>query len=236
MDTAYRTAIVACLSDERFAEYVRRSAGDDERAPRLYRINIALSAELFKGISWLEIALRNALNREMSTQFGPEWYDRHDIGLSLESLRLISNAVRFLTDRRRPVTAGRVVAGLTLGFWVKLLGPGYKNRNEEFFWRPALYRAFPHVRSDPKIARFTRQSVFVPLNDTILEMRNRIAHHEPIYYRGELLRDFNEVIRVAGWIDPNLSHTIASNTAFVDLYGKLTRDWRDRSYVVDPSF
>ena len=67
-------------------------------------------------------------------------------------------------------------------------------------------------------------------------MRNRIAHREPIYYRGELLRDFNEVIRVAGWIDPNLKHTIASNTAFVDLYGKLTRDWRDRSYVVDPSF
>ena len=105
----------------------------DERALRLYRINIALSAELFKGISWLEIALRNALNREMSTQFGPEWYDRHDIGLSLESLRLISNAVRFLTDRRRPVTAGRVVAGLTLGFWVKLLGPGYKTETRSSF-------------------------------------------------------------------------------------------------------
>ena len=56
MDTAYRTAIVACLSDERFAEYVRRSAGDDERALRLYRINIAISAELFKGISWRDCA------------------------------------------------------------------------------------------------------------------------------------------------------------------------------------
>ncbi len=224
-------AVVSCLSEERFAEYLHRSAGDEARALELYSYNISLSAELFKCISWLEVALRNALSREMVTQFGSEWYDRQDIGLSIESLRLIANSMRFLKDRRKAISLGRVVAGLTLGFWVKLLAPGYKNRYDEFFWRPALHRAFPHARTDPKVPRFVRQAVYVPLNDTILELRNRIAHHEPIYKR-DLIDEFSTITQVAGWLDPLLSDTIAANTSFIELYGRLSRSPLDRSYIV----
>ncbi len=175
------------------------------------------------------------MHRELATNFGRDWYVRHDIGLSPESLRIAANAMRFLKDRKKEVTPGRVVAGLTLGFWVKLLGPGYKDRYEQFLWRPALHRVFPNAKTDSKIKRFTRQSVFVPLNDTVLELRNRIAHHEPICHR-DLPAEFDVVSRVAGWIDDSLAEAVNGCTSFVLLYGKLAQNYADRSYIVADSF
>jgi hypothetical protein len=113
-EPAYCSALVQCLSTERFEQYLIRCANDMPRALRLYFFNTSLSAELFQAISVLEVGLRNAMHRELSKQFGSEWYDRHDIGLSPESLRLTANAIRYFKDRRKEVSPGRVVAGLTL--------------------------------------------------------------------------------------------------------------------------
>jgi hypothetical protein len=230
-EPAYCSALVQCLSTERFEQYLIRCANDMPRALRLYFFNTSLSAELFQAISVLEVGLRNAMHRELSKQFGSGWYDRHDIGLSPESLRLTANAIRYLKDRRKEVSPGRVVAGLTLGFWIKLLAPGYKNRYEEFLWRPALHRAFPNAKMDRSVRRYNRQSVFVPLNDTVLELRNRIAYHEPIYQR-DLVAEFDVISRVAGWIDSSLAETIICGSTFYQLYGKMTRNLYDRSYNI----
>ena len=65
---------------------------------------------------------------------------------------------------------GRVVAELSLGFWVALFARGY----EESLWRTALYRCF-----DPTPAR---RQLHKQLN-RLRRFRNRVAHHEPILSR-----------------------------------------------------
>ncbi|MFJ6134377.1 hypothetical protein [Kitasatospora sp. NPDC092286] len=73
--------------------------------------------------------------------------------------------------RHRQVTADDVVAELSFGFWVKLLS----GRHARTFWVPALHRAFPSDigRRDDLHRRFV----------TMMRLRNRISHHEPIHHR-----------------------------------------------------
>ena len=61
-------------------------------------------------------------------------------------------------------------------------------------WRPALRRAFPHRMP------LTRKQAHRPLNAP-RQLRNRIAHHEPIFAR-PLLEDHQRILEVAGWISP----------------------------------
>ena len=74
-------------------------------------------------------------------------------------------------------------------------GTGRKANYEMTLWRPALRRAFPH-RSP-----LTRKQAHRPLND-LRRLRNRIAHHEPIFARG-LLADHQRILDVTGWISPS---------------------------------
>ena len=61
-------------------------------------------------------------------------------------------------------------------------------------WRPALRRACPHR------AVLTRIAAYQPLN-ALRKLRNRIAHHEPIFAR-QLVEDHGRILEVTGWISP----------------------------------
>jgi hypothetical protein len=233
-DPAYRRAIIETISPPRFGEYLRSSGGDETEALRLYFFNVGISAEFFRYLQLLEVGLRNALNRELTVRYGMQWYQRHDINLSPQTLLLVERAERILRDQRKPLTAGRVVAELSFGFWVKLLGPGWRNRYEHSLWVPALHKAFAGARSDPALPSFTRKDVFQPI-DALLLFRNRIAHHEPIYRR-HLAQDRNSLIRVASWLDPALGATIASGSRCTAMLGLISHDPSRATYVVDRAF
>jgi hypothetical protein len=64
-----------------------------------------------------------------------------------------------------------IVADLSAGFWVALLGSGYE---VPFVWRYNLARVFPLEPSlDVKTAH--------TLCEQVLTLRNRVAHHEPVF-------------------------------------------------------
>ena len=95
------------------------------------------------------------------------------------------------------------MAALSFGFWVSLLGsggrmdPDGRRANYEMtLWRPALRRAFPHRTP------LTRKQAHRPLN-ALRKLRNRIAHHEPIFAR-PLLEDHQRILEVTGWISPGV--------------------------------
>ena len=94
-----------------------------------------------------------------------------------------------------------LVAGFSFGFWVSLLGPGgrldpagRRANYEMTLWRPGLRRAFAHRTP------LTRIHAYQPLN-ALRKLRNRIAHHEPIFAR-PLLEDHQRILEVTGWISP----------------------------------
>lgn len=233
-DPAYRKAIVDTISAPRFAEYLRNSDGDQTSALRLYFYNLSISAEFFRHLQLLEVGLRNALHNELSTRYGTTWYERHDINLSPQTLLIVERAQRILRDQRKAISPGRVVAELSFGFWVKLLGPGWRNRYEHSLWVPALHKAFSGARLDAELPAFTRKEIYHPI-EALLLFRNRIAHHEPIYRR-HLAQDLKSIERVATWLNLVLGATIASGSRCSTMLTLLSHDPSRSTYAVDPSF
>ena len=98
-------------------------------------------------------------------------------------------------------TPSRVVARLSFGFWVSLVGAGGRLDlaggracYEMTLWRPALRRAFSHRTV------LTRIAAYQPLN-ALRKLRNQIAHHEPIFAR-QLVEDHERILEVTGWMSP----------------------------------
>lgn len=63
----------AIMSPKRIRRYVNACGGDTLKAMTLYRYNLKLSLEMFSVISCYEVALRNAIDMNMTKHFGPHW-------------------------------------------------------------------------------------------------------------------------------------------------------------------
>ena len=61
------------LSQERMARYLNACNGDSKKAMTLYRYNLRLSQEMFTIISCFEVALRNAIDQNLSQHMGQDW-------------------------------------------------------------------------------------------------------------------------------------------------------------------
>lgn len=190
------------LSPERFATYLAATGGDRGRAVRLYTWNTAASAAFYGPLQALEVTLRNGFHRNLAVRYGADWYDNPAIGLDLGCLKRVAQAKKELTRSGYAVDPPHVVADLSFGFWVSLLGSGgfqgpgrtRKANYEMTLWRPALRAAFPHA---PKM---NRKAAHAPL-DYLRTFRNRIAHHEPVFGR-HLEKDYDSILEIAGWMSP----------------------------------
>jgi hypothetical protein len=201
-DDKVLAALETSLSPERMATYVQAAGGDLERALRLYTWNTAASAAFYGPLQGLEVALRNAMHRQLRAVYGEDWYDNPACGLDAGGLDRLGAAKMDLQKGGYHIDSPHVIAALPFGFWVSLLGkggrgpaPDTRKRNYDMtLWRKALYKAFPHSRK-------SRVDTHSPL-DYLRTFRNRIAHHEPIFNR-HLKADFQSILEVTGWICPD---------------------------------
>ena len=189
----------AAFSPERMGTYLRAAGEDRKQAVRLYTWNTAMCAAFYGPLQALEIAMRNAMHRELAACYGEEWYDKRAAGLDRGARERIADARMTAQRARRTATPSRVVATLPFGFWVALLSAGGRIEQaspkadyEKTLWRPALRNAFPHR------APLTRRQAHEPL-DVLRALRNRIAHHEPVFAR-PLREDHDRILEVTGWI------------------------------------
>lgn len=188
------------LSYERLGTYLEATRGDRGEAIRLHVWNTTVSAAFYGPLQGLELALRNAMHGRLSQRYGPAWYDNPAAGLDKGALERVERAKVGLLRDNREIAPADVIATLSFGFWVSLLGPGGRTGNgpkanyEMTLWRPALRGAFPYC------TRLNRRQAHRPL-DALRDLRNRIAHHEPIFRRN-LTSDHRQIIDVAGWISP----------------------------------
>ena len=193
----------ASISRERLGTYLTLAQGNREKALQLYTWNTTVSAAFYGPLQGLEVALRNAIHRQLTRLYGEAWYDNPVAGLDLGGLDRIATAKTKITRAGGTVTPSGLVAGLSFGFWVSLLGPGgrldpagRRANYEMTLWRPGLRRSFPHRTP------LTRVQAYQPLN-SLRKLRNRIAHHEPIFAR-PLLEDHQRILEVSGWISPGV--------------------------------
>ena len=188
------------LSRARLSTYLGAAGGDRERAIRLHAWNTAVGAAFYGPLQGLEVVLRNAMHRRLAECYGPTWYDHPGAGLDRGAVGRVKGARSEMARDSHGDDPHRIVATLSFGFWVSLLGPGGRTEDgrkanyEMTLWRPALRGAFVHR------ATLTRRQAHHPLN-ALRILRNRIAHHEPIFAR-DLTAEHERILDVAGWISP----------------------------------
>ncbi len=167
------------LSVERMTTFHRISAVQGASALELYVLDVELSSAFMADLALTEVVLRNSMNDQLSAHFGADWYRRDDL-FDERSRTAIKRAWKDgkCTDEAPP---GKLVAQLTLGFWVGLLDSGGRADNpphdrkrsyDNLLWRPCLRHAFPNgtgKRSDQHT-----------LAKRVQALRNRVAHHEPV--------------------------------------------------------
>lgn len=171
-------ALTAAMSTARFGTYLQ-AAGTERRALQLYTWNTAVAAAFYGPLQTLEVTLRNSVHHAMAMQHGARWFDDPTLLRPAEG-HLVGDATQRLYDFGKQPTAGRVVAELSYGFWVGLFANAY----DTTLWRTDLHRIF-----NPRIK--DRRALHDTL-DRLRTLRNRIAHHEPIFQR-RLDQDYERV-------------------------------------------
>lgn len=170
---------------------------DDRKAIDHYRSNIELAESFYPCLSVFEVALRNALSRELQTMTGREdWYTIFSDTPGLTNLnRYITQAQKQIINCKESITASKVIVELTLGFWVSLLNREY----ERLLWKH-LHRAFPYM---PKHLR-QRKNVSAPLNSFRI-FRNRVFHNESICWNLTRVSEIHDnLFLVMEWINKDL--------------------------------
>lgn len=91
---------------------------DENKAIRHYQSNIQLTEAFYTSLSVLEVALRNALSRELETMTGREdWYAIFPNTPGLTNLnRYVTQATKQIVGRHEQITPSKIIAELTLGF------------------------------------------------------------------------------------------------------------------------
>lgn len=204
------------LSRPRLARYVQHCGTDQILLLDLYTWNSRLAAAAFTDTCHLEIALRNAYDRELTARY-PRWavdptnqlFTRTQ-GVAparTKQSELNRGSLRALTDARRGLGAnpahGQVVAATSFGFWAKLT----ERDRTPLFWNPMLHRAF--------VAGTSRADVHDRVS-RINKFRNRLAHNEPVFSSRTGLHDrLRDVQELFAMIDPTIGNYVRT-TSTVD--------------------
>ncbi|MFB6849336.1 hypothetical protein ACFCXS_31395 [Streptomyces sp. NPDC056373] len=186
--------MLRAFSRLRLARYVASARGNAATAARLYWWNVEASAALYGSLHCLELALRNALHHQLSLAYGrDDWWTVAP--LSPNGQRLVAKA-RSKCERRglAPAPADDIVAELSFGFWASLVSGG--SRYDRLFWVPTVHKAFAHYSG-------RRDALYDGLWSLVL-LRNRIMHHEPIHHR-DLTADHAKIYRMLGYLDPRIA-------------------------------
>lgn len=207
---SYFTLLCSALAADRLDAYRRPGDADGLDAVARYLWNVALSEALYPPLDALEVGLRNNLYDEIAAVYGPSWFTRPGLLRPTET-QSVSEALATLSRQRKPLTAGRVVAELTFGFWTSLCDRAY----ERPLWQPLWQRrtVLPHLARRHR----TRHVVSAHLNRIRL-LRNRVFHYEPVWHWHDLPQRHQDILAAIGWVSPVLAATVTPLDRFPSVY------------------
>jgi len=203
--------VIKWVGSSRFQRYLIAREGNHLDALALYEWNVKISAAFLEILCHLEVLLRNAIDRQFSATDpqAPLSILPSDVwlcdpaSLSAASREKVNEAIARLQREGKRPTRDRVIASLSFGFWQALFSGVY-----EELWRTALFKAFPYGKG-------SRREV-ANLAGPVLHFRNRIAHHEAIFF-SDLERQQARILRLASLIDSEAEQYITSQSRVGEL-------------------
>lgn len=185
------------ISEERMSRYVQSCGGDTRKAMTLYRYNLQLSQELFTIISCFEIALRNAINKELTNRLGSEWLKDSILPGGMFSIRNTHKTCEIITKsyqrllHEQSYTHTKLIAEMEFGVWKYMFSPVQFNQTGR-----VLLHVFPNKERSTAETQYNHSYFFNEL-DKVNTMRNRIAHHEPVcFYLQDPVIDTSHVLGI----------------------------------------
>lgn len=185
---------------ERFERYLAACNQDRTAASELYVWNAQVTEAFYTPLHAYEVVLRNAIDPKLMDVTGQEdWWNASSVRWRPAQERMISSALTTLQRTKGSgFTHGHMVAELPLGFWTGVVSGRYQRQ-----WQAGVKDAFPNYAG--------RQGALQGQLDRVRNLRNRIAHHEPIFYR-DLTADFRNIKQVLGFIDVKAEQWVTANS------------------------
>lgn len=184
-------ALRRTLSPERMATYeaaTRVNALDPPAAVALYTWNAAIASAFLTPLHICEVMIRNAVSEALLSLYGERWPWSPTFERSLPSPDRGYNPRRDLINARaKASSASSVIPALTFVFWQKMFTSRYDDR----VWSQHLNRVFPGLGKTLPIDT-SRQYIYSSL-EQLRALRNRIAHHEPIFFRDQM-SDYQRIL------------------------------------------
>ena len=189
------------LSTVRWENYKLTPEELDSETWQRYQHNLQLCQGLYASLHLFEISLRNHLQQVLN-MVDKNWYKGQLSQSSPITFTYNGKIFKAPKGREHPaqeklkqvylklsktqtLTEDKIVAELTLGFWVELLSKTYK----DVLWRSSadkkdrIKQLFPHLpttfSNDSEI--IIANTIIYPQLKAILFLRNRIFHHEPVW-------------------------------------------------------
>ena len=181
MKVEFSDKLKKTLSLSRFNGYEKKIEANLLISPKTidvyvyYAWNTALSESLYAPLQALEVALRNTIHNTATDHFNDDmWFANTSILHDSFQKKSIAKAKTSLIKRGADIKPNRIIAELSFGFWTSLFNVQYDIK----LWHPLIRKTFPHMLKKYR----TRGNIGRRLNK-IRNLRNRIFHYEPIWYR-----------------------------------------------------
>lgn len=210
MQADFADKLKQALSSERLSAYQQRMTKDgDLNLFSHYAWNMALSESLYAALQMLEVAFRNTVHHAAMREFGREdWFDDRRL-VKAKDQAAITAAKDKLLRNKKPLESGRIIAELNFGFWTSLLDSRY----EQVLWPRLIKACFPYM---PNALR-TRKNLSRRFN-RVRHLRNRVFHHEPVWYWQNLTQQHQEILQAIGWVEPALQDLVMTIDRFPTVY------------------
>jgi len=221
MNIEFFSHIENVLASERLDAYRQDGAGEITTFSR-YLLNMALCESLYSPLQFAEIALRNAIHVYFTDYYGKEnWYDIiPDNKLRKWQPQQIADTKRKLSQSRKSITPGAIVAELNFGFWTSFFnkfhgqsGLGHRLAANVFPYAPKTERSLSKL--DDKWERVRR-------------LRNRVFHHERILHWKSLEQQHSELLELIKWISPELEEAAVALDRFTTIRSEWLEPWREK--------
>lgn len=199
------------ISKNRLQRYLIASNYNSKAALTLYRNNLRISQEMFTIISCFEVALRNSIDKILTKQLGPEWLKESinsggifDTDKFKETKGKIKKAYSELSTNNN-YSHSKLLASLDFGSWKYMFAKGQYNVTGK-----CLLQVFPNKPKSTVSAHYNNAYIFNEL-DKVNNLRNRIAHHEPICFTHNsvyvdtsyITNEYHKIITLLKWMGIN---------------------------------
>lgn len=182
----------AVLSPPRFATYLAEKNGDKAAALALYQWNLELSSAFIIPLQICEVSVRNSIVTAIEHTYGANWPWEKGFEISLRTSKFGYSPRKNLKSLQKLPTSGKIVAELKFVFWEKMLTAGH----DQAIWNRHIQAVFPNTDAN-KTVQELRAEGHNDLNK-IRDLRNRIAHHEPIFRR-DIQEEYDRIRKIIFW-------------------------------------